>query len=200
MPAPEPAVVSEPSIRGAMSRSLLAAVDRLDARERAEIRARVDAAILERIEGTFVGAWVTMRDHMALSDAVRDVVGPARNVEVWQSTMTSVFELPLMQGFVRMTRSLFGLTPMGLLKQAERIYTHLVRSAGVLRFDEVGEDGRSATFTLRRWPSHRFRFICYVEGLTGSFLGGVSITGERGHADVLEVNDETGTARYRVRW
>ena len=99
-------------MRAAQSQSLLAAVRRLPEKDLRAVLAGTAKETVPTIEETFALAWLPMRIHMDLSDAVRDTIGPDRSLELWRTTMTTSFQRPLLKNFLRMTTNLLGVTPV----------------------------------------------------------------------------------------
>lgn len=184
-------------MRAAQTQSLLAAIGRLPPQERDEILRRIGEADVERAEGALPIAWLPMSLHMNVSDHVRDVVGPERNVAVWRDAMLRTYERPFLRGFVSMTVSIFGLTPDGLFRRGDRIYEHITRALGAVRFEPIGP--RSGSVELQGFPASRYRFICYIEGLAGCLAATIALCGEQDRVLVMR-SDDTGNASYRVSW
>lgn len=192
MPAPEP------RIRAAQTQLLLRSVERLPSADQRAIREIVGPAALARVDDALPVAWHPMSLHMLLSDAVRDVIGPERNVRIWSETMTTTFQRPLLRGFVSMSTSLFGVSPLSILRQADRIYLQITRDLGDVRFDSHGRE--AGEITLRGFPAHRYRFICYVEGLMGCIDACFPLADSEGQITVIDVDDARGDVRYGVTW
>lgn len=188
---------TEPMMRAAHTRSLLSATKNLAIGERRQIGERVGSEDLERIEAALPLAWTSMDLHMKLSDAVRDVIGPERNVRVWCAAMSQSLDRPLLAGFVRMSTSLFGITPVALFRQSDRIYKQLTKELGTMTFEGEGSSG---TITLRGFPSHRWRFACYVEGTAGCLEATANFANVKSKVEVLDVDDARGNVRFGVRW
>jgi hypothetical protein len=188
----------EPAMRGAHTRSLFAAVQRLPEGERARVLAAAGSEVVTEIERAFGLSWLSMDIHMRLSDAVRDVVGPKRNAEVWRATMAMSYERPILKSFVHGAVDLFGLTPSTLLRQGPRVYEHLTRNLGKLTFDPGPR--HEATVRLRGFPASRYRFACYVEGLAGCIESTVALGHATGEVVPRDVVESRGEVTYSVRW
>jgi len=185
-------------MRAAHTQTLVASVRKLAVAERTTILDAVTADRLTEIESVFPMFWLPMTAHMALSDAIRDTVGPERNRRIWRSTMDSSYQRPLLQGFVSGAVGLFGMTPASLFRQGPRIYGQLTRDLGAVTFDPVGENG--GTVYLRGFPAKDFRFICYIEGLAGCLESTISLTRAIGEVTPLDADEKRGDVSYRVRW
>jgi hypothetical protein len=184
-------------MRAAQTHSVLATIRRLDAPERDEILSRIGEANLRRAQDALQVAWLPMALHMLISDHVRDVIGPERNVVFWRDAMSAAFQRPFLKSFVAMTVSLFGLTPAGLLRRVDGVYTHVTRELGAMRYEPVDE--RSGRAVLTGFPARSFRFICYVEGLQGCLAATIVIGGGSPHVAVA-AHDEQGNVSYDVSW
>jgi hypothetical protein len=170
---------------------------------RDEVRTRLGGDAIAAIEGYLPIGWAPMSLHMRLSDVVRDLVGPARNVDVWHVTMTAALARPLLRGFVQASIDLFGLTPVAFLRQSDRIYTHLTRDLGVVRFELEGRqpsEDSSGNVDLTGFPADRYRFICFVEGLLGCIQSFLATGTQTTHVVVADVDERRGRVRYRVTW
>ena len=90
----------QPRMRAAHTQTLVASVRKLAVAERTTILDAVTADRLTEIESVFPMFWLPMTAHMALSDAIRDTVGPERNRRIWRSTMDSSYQ-PFFRGLSR---------------------------------------------------------------------------------------------------
>lgn len=184
-------------MRAAQTQSLLAAIERLALGDRGEVLKRVGPADLQAASSALPIGWLPMSLHMRISDHLRDVVGPERNVDVWQDAMATAFERAFLKSFVTMTVSIFGLSPGGLFRRADKIYEHVTRDLGAIRFEPRGD--HAGVVSLRGFPASRYRFICYVEGLTGCLAATIQLHGLTPHVTVIE-RDDLGDVRYDVAW
>jgi hypothetical protein len=190
----------EPQMRAALTQSLLHhAVETLPAAERDAVRALVGPAGLAAIDALLPISWAPMVLHMRLCDAIRDVVGPERNVAVWRAAMTAACDHPVLRGILRMSSSLLGASPFSLLRPIDRIYTHVTRGLGAARFESV-QGSAAGIVALRGFPADRFRFQCYVEGATGSFQSFLQLCRATGEITVIDRDDARGDVRLVVRW
>jgi hypothetical protein len=167
--------------------------------DKTEIVARIGGAAIERVKGTLPVLFLPMSLHMHISDCIRDVVGPERNVEIWRETMVTSFGRPFLKSFVAMTISIFGVTPTGLLNRAENVYEHITRRTGRLSFTPSASSDREGRMDLRGFPADRYRFICYVEGLAGCLEATLDICKTPGTVRVLE-HDPKGDVTYGIAW
>lgn len=184
-------------MRAAQTQSLLAAVRRLPPSDGHKILDAIGEGDVEEAKAKLPVAWLPMSLHMRISDAVRDVVGPEQNVAVWRETMRYSFDRPLLKSFVALTTGIFGVTPRGLFNRAEKLNELITRGCGEMSFSDMGE--REGVLTLTGFPAHRYRFICYVEGLAGCLEATINMGRALGTVEVAEVTPG-GTARYNLRW
>lgn len=189
----------EPRIRAIQTQLLLRTVERLPSADRDAVRSQVGAAALAEVDAPLPVAWHPMSLHMLLSDAIRDVIGSERNVAIWADTMAACFDRPLLRGFIAMSTSLFGASPVSLLRQSDRIYIQITRDLGALRFRADASDA-SGEITLRGFPARRYRFMCYVEGLMGCLQASFPLAGAEGTVDVIDLDEARGAVSYGVRW
>ncbi len=184
-------------MRAAQTKSLLAAVAGLPASDRSDILHGLAAATLGPVNDALPLEWLPMSLHMEISDRIRDVVGPIRNVSVWRTAMGFAFRRPFLRGFVSMTTSIFGVTPMGLYRRSEKVYEIVTKNLGTLGFRSEGSE--ACAVSLTGFPAKDFRFICYVEGLAGCLEGALDVVEARGTVKVVD-HAESGRATYRIQW
>ena len=185
-------------MRNVLCSSLLREARKLPRDERDAILELVRPSVQRLIDDSLPSSWTAMEAHMELSDAIRAVVGSERNVAIWASTVEVAYGQPLVAGFVTAARKLFAVTPQLTLKHGPRIYHHLTRSVGVLTIEQLQENYGHAV--LRAFPVRRYTFDCYVEGLAGALRGGLAPFGLTGSVEVVNKDEERGSARYQVRW
>jgi hypothetical protein len=191
--------VAEPEMRAAQTQSLLHTLGRLPSADRTEIMKRIGSSAVERAKGVLPVSFLPMSLHMHISDCVRDVVGPERNVAVWRDAMVTSFSRPFLKSFVAMTVSLFGVTPAGLLKRGDRVYEHITRRLGTLRFEAVPDLEHEGLIKLQGFPADRYRFVCYVEGLAGCLEAILDVCRTPGGVRVLDQHPR-GDVTYAVQW
>ncbi len=184
-------------MRAAQTQSLLAAVKRLPAADKRAVLDAIGAESVERALATLPVGWLSMSLHMHISDAIRSVLGPARNVEVWRDAMRFSFDRPLLRSFVALTTGIFGVSPRALLQRSDKVYDLLTRRCGSLSFEPTSE--RAASVTLVGFPAHRYQFICYVEGLAGCLEATLDLCRAAGKVSVVD-QSEHGRVRYAVNW
>ncbi len=184
-------------MRSAFGPALLGQVEGLERSERDAVLARVSASTREHYERAMAISWTDMDVHMELSDAIRDVIGPERNVSLWAEAMAELANRPLLSGFVRHLGARFGVDPGSIYVQTARLWQHLCRGVGQL---EAVVDGRSATAKLRGFPVADHQFICFVEGTHGCFLGIVRPLQAKPQVERVAVDLEGGNVTYRIEW
>jgi hypothetical protein len=188
----------DPRVRAVQTQLLLRSIERLPTAERDAVFAGAGRAALDAVDAVLPVGWHPMALHMCLSDALR-AVGPERNVRVWEATMAACFERPILRGFVDMSTSLFGVTPLSVLRQVERIYGQITRDLGVVRFDPSPRP-REGDIALSGFPADRFHFECYVEGLQGCIEAVLPLAHARGEVKVIDCAPARGDVRYRISW
>lgn len=190
--------MDHPSIRAGFTQALLEGIERLPREEREAVLDRVAPQSLETIRGILPIAMIDFAPHMDLSNAITDTVGSENTVELWSGVMLRMFDRPLMRSFVRMSMSLFGISPASLYRQSNRIYAHLTRELGVLRSESQGPGHELVV--LDGFPADRWRLQTYVEGLHGCLQGAIRVAQRPGDVVVLEVDEAAGRVRYEARW
>ncbi len=187
------AVPAAQQMRSAFGDSLLRQIEALEAPERDAILDLIDAQTLAHYRRVTAVGWSPMLLHMEVSDAIRAVVGPERNVEVWHRTMADLTRRPLLAGFLRR----LGMGPGTIYRQTARLWKHLCREVGDLRA-EVGSN--QTAVELSGFPAWDHQFPCFVEGLHGCLLGLVAIVDVSVRVRVVAVDLAAGNAEYDVTW
>ncbi len=191
-------MAEEPRIRAVHTHNLLRAVRGLAHGERDRILARLGENDCDEIDSTSALLWLPMSLHMRLSDAVRDVLGPERNVLLWRTAMTKTYERPMLRGFATTAVEIFGMTPAALFRRSAAVYSHLTRDLGTLVYEPAGES--SGTVRLTGFPADAYRFICYVEGLAGCLESTLTLGRATGEVVVRELDEARGDVSYSVSW
>jgi hypothetical protein len=184
-------------MRAPLTQSLLATIDSLEPGLRSDVLGGVRRAALDDVRGALPIVWVPFSTHMEIVESLSRVVGNEEYVRVWRKTMTGAFGRPFLRSFVAMSKTLFDFKPQGLLGKSEHIYRHVTRDLGSLTFTTAGENGGVAA--LWGFPSG-FAFREYSEGMRGCFLAGLEILRYTGTAEIVELNEGVGSARFRIDW
>jgi hypothetical protein len=184
-------------IRAILSQSLLAVVRTLPPGTHDAIMASL-GDVPSAVDASLAISWIDVAVHMRLSDAVRDVVGPDKNVQLWRLAMARSFAHPILASFTKLATGLFGASPLSVLRHVSHIYAHLTQNLGTAGYD-VGSP-RSAYVWLRGFPAKNFRFICYVEGLAGCVESTFDICRTTGKVVVEHHDDAAGDLRFAVSW
>lgn len=187
----------EPQIRALLTQSIAATLPTLAEGKRAEIVARVGGGLLAELDAQFPVAWGPMSRHMCIADAIRDVAGPRELVRLFRASMLQSWDRPLLRGIVKTSMDILGASPLSLVRQCERTYLHITQGLGGLR----GEgSGTSAHMSLRGFPSKRYRFECYVDGLQGSLESIFPLFRVQGTVTVADLDEARGDVNYEMRW
>lgn len=184
-------------MRSAFGEALLGQVKALEAAERDAIVHGLAEETREHYRRAKAIGWSPMTLHMDVSDNIRAVIGPRRNVELWAETMADLTRRPMLSGFLRHVGVRLGLGPGTLYRQTARLWTYLCRNVGLLSA-EVGSD--ETMVDLVDFPAREHSFPCFVEGLDGclrGLLAGIDITP---HVEVVSVEPQSGCARYHITW
>lgn len=184
-------------MRSVFGDSLLRQVAALDASERDAILDRIGASTLEHYRRAKAIGWSPMTLHMDVSDCIRAVIGPRRNVELWCETMADLTRRPMLSGFLRHVGARLGVGPGTLYRQNARLWKYLCRNVGTLRA-EVGTN--ETTVELTEFPAADHHFPCFVEGLNGCLQGLVAGLGVKPEVDVVSVDLDAGDVRYDITW
>lgn len=176
---------------------LLRAVEQLPPSSRAAITASLTREERQLIEATVSVGWMPMLVHMKLSDAAFASLGEAGLRGLFERTMLSTWEQPLLRSFVQTSTGLFGLTPASLARHAGSVYQHLTRRLGDL---EALVREREVQVKLRGFPAQAFQFPCYVAGLQGCLQSLLPLTSRVGTVEVTHRDLQRGDVGYLLRW
>lgn len=195
-----PEVGSRPAIRAIQTQNLLRLSRDLPAEQLAAFEQRVDGSTVESALSARPMSWVAMGEHMHLCEALWALVGRDPFVDLFRATFVRSMSNPMLQGIFGLIRKVSPNSVAMLLRNASRIYGHVTRDVGQLRYSP-GED-RGGVLTMSGWPSAQFDFDCWLDGTRGAVLGALEGVGARASAEVaIEDRDEAaGLATYRVRW
>jgi hypothetical protein len=172
-----------PAMRAPLTQSLLATIDSLEPGLRSDVLGKVRRSTLDEVRGALPIVWLPFSSHMEIVESLSRVVG--------------AFGRPFLRSFVAMSKTLFDFNPLGLLGKSEHIYHHVTRGLGSLTFAAEGNHGGTAV--LWGFPSG-FAFRMYSEGMRGCFLAALDILSFTGSADIVEINERVGSARFRIVW
>lgn len=184
-------------MRSVFGDSLLRQVDALEAPERDAILTRINPDTLEHYRRAKAIGWSAMTLHMDVSDCIRAVIGPRRNVELWRDTMADLTRRPMLSGFLRHIGARLGVGPGTLYRQNARLWKYLCRNVGRLDAEVAANE---ATVDLSGFPASDHHFPCFVEGLNGCLQGlvaGIDVVPE---VEVVSVDPDSGDARYHIAW
>jgi hypothetical protein len=186
-------------MRATHTKSLLRSVRKLLTHEQNEILKAFGDEGVEKIDAAIAVGWLTMTVHMGLSDAIRAVIGSARNIQIWRETMTETYDRVLLRGFIDATVGLFGLTPASLFRQGPYIYRQLTRGLGELTVDEQA-DKESGIVSLVGFPAHDYDLTCYAEGLQGCLESSITRGRGKGTVTLTDIDHESGSLRFHAAW
>lgn len=186
-----------PAIRAMQTRSLLGAVRALPVSERQVCLASVEGAIAAQIDRSIAMSWMPMELHMKLSDATRAVIGQQRFIDLFEQTMMSSWSSPLLNGFVKMSTTLLGVTPSSLIQRTPYVYSHVTQNLGSM---EAEHSSHHASIRLRGFPANLYDFQCYVDGTRGCLRSLYPLTHSVGTVEVSDVDLRRGDCLYDLRW
>ncbi len=188
-------------MRAVHAASILRGAEELEPEAYAAFEGRVTTRRIEAVRALRGMAWVDMEDHMALSDALRDIIGPAHFRDLFRQGFHRTLEHPLLGGIVGLIRAFPERSMPLMLRNASRLYGHITRSVGDLTCEEVG--GEHATLRMTGWPSERFSFECWLDGMQGVIFGaGEAFAPARAvvAVEVAETDATRGDATFDVSW
>ncbi len=184
-------------IRAMQTRSVLAVVRGLAPTERDTILDKSGRTMVAELDRTIAMAWFSMESHMRLSDCAREVLEKDRFVDLFEAAMLSSWSSPLLNGFVKMSTTLLGLTPSSLIQRAGYVYPYVTKNLGTLT---AQCSPREATVILRGFPANKFNFQCYVDGTLGCLRSLFPLTQSRGAVEVRDLDLRAGDVTYKLSW
>lgn len=189
------------AMRAVHAASILRGAEDLVPEAYVEFERRVTSRRIEAVRALRGMEWVAMEDHMALSDALRDIIGPDRFRDLFRRGFRHTLDHPLLQGMVGLLRAFPERSVPLMLRNSARLYGHITRSVGTLACEGVGVD--HATLRMTGWPSDRFSFECWLDGMQGVILGAAEAFAPEHDRVVVEVVDtdaQRGDATFGVWW
>jgi len=155
----------EPSVLCSFARRHLAVIDGWDTDLAHHVRAATDPAALLAIEKPGRVAWLPLRDHVALTEALFvQAPGPAR--AICRKTVLESFQPPLLHPLLRGALALLGRSIERRARLAPAAWRALFRDAGKLSFQATGA-GRGRIVLADATPAITDS-PAYVEGLAGA--------------------------------
>lgn len=186
--------MAEPMMRAAYLQENLTAVVGLGEDVGARVRQNLPEGLASRIERALRTDWLPLADDVALTRAIVAVVGIKGLREVNRLAVRRSFEGPLLAPIVKGAVTLFGATPMALIRMAPRSFHHIHRDAGDWQVDAIDH---GATLVWSDLPESIRALPVYLEGTCGTLEGGCAVVGFVGESSVV-IDD--GRAVFTTRW
>ncbi len=176
----------------------LESIDAADADLGRRVRARLGEEGLCAIEDASRIAFVPLELDVALTDALFAEAGAERAREIFRANMSASFDSPILNSFVRMALRLRGGDPGKLFEFASRVWSHLFRGCGDMRFERVGPgEGRLELDSL---PEVLTAGHAYLDGVAATASALYDLVEVDGEAHVKAVDAVGGRAIIRVTW
>jgi hypothetical protein len=187
----------QPSIRASLLQANLAALDMLGTAAAARIRKRLGPQVIEAIEKAEGDGWLPVEHDVALTEAIEAELGRLATRAWARNAMLRTAEQPLLSPILRSARTVFGLTPHGILRVTPQLWNALYRDCGHLTYER--EEARRARVELFDAAPAIARSTQYLEGVAGVLEGTLELAGEKGHVAVA-IDAIACTASFACRW
>jgi hypothetical protein len=187
----------KPSIRAAVSKNFVDALDRLEPGLGGRVLATVADADRSRVEAALRIDWLPLEVHLSLNEAAREVAGAGTYARAWTAAMIHTFEQPILKPIVEAGVRLFGLTPLTFARLAPRAWDLLVRDAGALT--TTIESSHRARIAVDHFVPELLKSDTFFVGMVGVFDSFFTITRTAGTVTLLEQDLRAGRAVYELK-
>ncbi len=160
------------------------------------VSARMTPGTSVAIERPLGIGWLDMYTHMDMCVAIEDVLGAERHREIWRSIIKEFGGSRLLRGFFKIAdRS----GTAGVMRRVDVAYAAQTRGLGATRCLDANDE--HAMIELRGFPAQEFSFANYVNGLQGTLMAAIEVSGgSRPSVDAEHIEGATGLCRYRLSW
>lgn len=162
-------VTSDPLVRAGLPQATWVELKRQHASRLAEVGVLLGEDVLERIERSPVMSWVPYAHEAQLADVVLELFGPSGARSFYRDKTIHSFDLPLLREGAGTTMRLFGVSPLGIIKMAGRLWPLISQNAG--RYECIDESGQGrGQVIMKGFPTSLYR---HTAAWTESVLGGL---------------------------
>jgi hypothetical protein len=184
-------------IRASYLQGNLTGVGALGADVLTQVRSKLGAETLARIEGANRLEWLPMALDVELTHAVFAVAGNAGVRRYNREGFKKSFEGPLLAPILGAATRLFGLSPHGLSKAIPAAFSAATRGFGVLVSEKV--DARTLAMEQRDIPADLAGDDVYFDGFIGVLEGTLDVTRRTGSARE-DAPPAPTTRKWTVTW
>ena len=184
-----------PAIRRIQTRSFLRAV-RAHPRQAALLDRIGTNLDLSRLDSGFDFGWLSLEDHECATGPALAMLGRDGYLELWTETFLHSLQQPFLQAFTDLMTQLSSVSLIPLARRSPRVYDHLTRGCGTLRWTPDAQGGH---LTLEHFPTE-YDFDAWALSNLGSLQAGALQLGHPPQAVVLvQIDAGRRIASYRVR-
>ncbi len=142
--------MSAPKFRANHTKHSIGHVKRLPEPERTRVLDRI-ANERDEVRKASIFDWVEGRLHVAVADAVFDVLGRPRALEFWRDVMLDAFSRSLLRPIVRGAIAIHGSNPASVLMMSPRAWSLVAKDVGKISVS-ADDDPPHVVITFRELP------------------------------------------------
>lgn len=161
-------------------------------------RARLDPALVQRIESETRLSWLPLDCDVQLTAAVAAEAGELGVYEWSREAMRRTAVTPLLGPLFRGAVGLFGLSPLGAFRWVQSGWDSIYRGCGRWTHEPSGEG--SLVLLHHDAPPPMRRPRTYRLGIAGAFHGVIDVFGYTGSVTTPEPREDEATVRYELQW
>jgi hypothetical protein len=168
--------------------------------ERHAVEKSLDPAWIAEVEGRFNTSFLPTSQHVALLDALVDVLGTERTQRYFaEAYLTGFSTFPMVRTLIEGTLRTFGASPGRLAKVFPRAWDGLAEHTGDF-VSQVDFNGCTARLDFSGLAAELSRSGSWVSSFAGVFDGFIEQCGRTGIVEVVDLDLARGAARYLMRW
>lgn len=162
------------------------------------VRARLAPGTLARLEESSRLAWLPVEMDVELTEAVYAELGAGPAREAFRRNLSSAIDTPILRSLAHGALRIFGASPARLFGWAPKVYAHIYRDAGAMRFESEGAG--SARLELCELPPAIAASRDYLDGMAGSIAAGFDLMELKGEVTVERLDASGRRASFRLTW
>jgi hypothetical protein len=187
-----------PRVLAGFVQSTLDALAGLGPGAAARVRARMAPASLAAVAEASRIAWVPLALDIELTNWLYAEVGMERGRAFMRDNLRKSFDLPILRGLLDTALRLLGRDPERVLRWAPKVWGHLFRGAGSLRFEEAG--ACAARLVLADLPDEVLRGSEWLDGTAGAAAAVFDILRVDGEVRLEGPDRSARTAAIHATW
>jgi len=164
----------------------------------ARVRARLAPDTLAALERSSRLSWLPIEVDVELTHAVYVELGAGPAREAFRRNLSSALDTPILRSLAQGALRLLGASPARLFGWAPKVYAHIYRDAGGMRFESDGAG--SARLELFELPPVIAESRDYLDGVAGSIGAGFDLMDLKGEVTVERLDPSGRRARFRLAW